>query len=75
MREAWQEAQDAQKQTNDYRLDKNHTFSVCMYDDFEKYGRVPESYSESEERPYVARVGLSHSQDRQPSSFPTPPTL
>lgn len=51
-----QEAQDAQKQTNEYRLDKNHTFSVCMYDDFEKYSRVPESYAEPEEKPYVARV-------------------
>ena len=53
-----QEAQAAQAQTNEYRLDKNHTFAVSMYDDFEKYARVPEEYAEPEEKVYEARVSL-----------------
>ena len=56
---ALQEAQAAQAQTNDYRLDKNHTFAVSMYDDFEKYAKVPEEYALQEEKAYVPRVSIS----------------
>lgn len=51
-----QEAQAAQAQTNEYRLDKNHTFAVSMYDDFEKYAKVTEEYVEPEEKVYTPRV-------------------
>lgn len=51
-----QEAQAAQAQTNEYRLDKNHTFAVSMYDDFDKYAKVTEEYVLPEEKEYVPRV-------------------
>ena len=57
----WQEAQAAQAQTNDYRLDKNHTFAVSMYDDFDKYAKVTEEYAQQEEKAYVPRVSISNS--------------
>ena len=51
-----QEAQAAQVQTNGYKLDKNHIFMVSMFDDFEKYAKVPEEYAPPENKPYVPRV-------------------
>ena len=51
-----QEAQAAKSQTQDYKLDKNHTFRVSMFDDFDKYARVPEEYAAPEEKPYVPVV-------------------
>jgi translation initiation factor 3 subunit B len=51
-----QEAQAAKAQTQDYKLDKNHTFKVSMFDDFDKYARVPEEYAAPEEKPYVPVV-------------------
>jgi len=47
------EAQAAKAQTQDYKLDKNHTFRVSMFDDFDKYARVPEEYAAPEEKPYL----------------------
>ncbi len=35
-----QEAQTAREQTNGYKLDKNHTFVVNMFDDLDKYAKV-----------------------------------
>eukprot|EP00271_Cylindrocystis_brebissonii_P008842 TRINITY_DN23358_c0_g1_i1.p1 TRINITY_DN23358_c0_g1~~TRINITY_DN23358_c0_g1_i1.p1 ORF type:complete len:867 (-),score=244.90 TRINITY_DN23358_c0_g1_i1:372-2972(-) len=40
-----QEAQAAREQTDNYKLDKAHIFQVSMFDDFEKYARVPEVYT------------------------------
>jgi len=34
-------AQEAVKQTDGYRLDKNHTFSVCLMSDFDRLTQVP----------------------------------
>lgn len=51
-----QEAQAAQTQTNGYKLDKNHIFAVSMFDDFEKYNKVPEEYAPAEKKAYVPRV-------------------
>ena len=56
-----QEAQAAQLQTNSYKLDKNHIFMVSMFDDFEKYAKVPEEYALAEKKPYVPRVLSSSS--------------
>jgi hypothetical protein len=39
-------------QTDGYRLDKSHVFRVNMFDDFEKYSRVPEQYTAREVKPY-----------------------
>jgi hypothetical protein len=39
-------------QTDGYRLDKSHVFRVNMFDDFEKYSRVPEQYTPREVKPY-----------------------
>lgn len=36
-----QTAQEAVKQTDGYRLDKNHTFSVCLMSDFDRLTQVP----------------------------------
>jgi len=46
------EAQAARDQTHNYRLDKSHAFAVCMFDDFERYGRVPDAYA-----PPAAKTG------------------
>ena len=48
-------------QTNGYKLDKNHIFMVSMFDDFEKYAKVPEEYASPEKKPYVPRVCSSSS--------------
>ncbi len=51
-----QEAHDARDRTNGYALDKNHTFVVNMFDDFDKYGRVPDEYQEPEKKDYQPAV-------------------
>lgn len=58
-----QEARAAQQQTNGYRLDKSHSFVVNMFDDFEKYSRVPEEYAIPERKAYEPQVctGLGNS--------------
>lgn len=53
-----QEAQAAQKQGHNHKLDKNHTFSVSMFDDFERYDRIPEEYEEPTLPEYEEKVGL-----------------
>ena len=51
-------------QTNNYKLDKNHTFVVNMFDDFERYSKVPDEYTPpppklfEPEVPYVGRCEL-----------------
>ena len=51
-----QEALAAQQLLNNYVLDKRHTFVVTMFDDFEKYTRVPLEYEAPEPKPFVATV-------------------
>ena len=41
----FKEAQAAQRLGHKYKLDKNHVFLVSMFDDFEKYEKVPEQYT------------------------------
>eukprot|EP00798_Chlamydomonas_sp_ICE-L_P008193 gene8193-1455_t len=53
-----QEALAARQQTSGYKLDKNHTFVVNMFDDFEKYAKVSETYSEPEVKPYTPTENL-----------------
>lgn len=51
-----QEARAAQQQTNNYRLDKSHSFVVNMFDDFDKYNKVPEEYAPPEKKAYEPQV-------------------
>ena len=48
------EAIAAREQTNGYKLDKNHTFSVYMFDDFDKYSKVPDEYQVPGPKPFSA---------------------
>lgn len=48
-----QEAQTAIEQTNGYKLDKAHVFAVNMFDDFEKYMKVPDEWVPLEIKPYT----------------------
>lgn len=51
-----QEAQQAREQTNGYKLDRSHVFVVNMFDDFEKYMRVPDEWNPPEIKPYTPGV-------------------
>lgn len=51
-----QEAQAAREQTQGYKLDKTHTFKVNMFDDFDKYARVPSEYHAPEVKEYTPQV-------------------
>ena len=53
-----QEAQAAREQTHGYALDKKHTFAVSMFDDFEKYGKVPDEYQVPEPKPFQAAESI-----------------
>ena len=54
-----QEAQAAREQADNYKLDKAHVFAVNMFDDFEKYLKVPDQWAPPEAKPYTPRVNLS----------------
>eukprot|EP00951_Prasinocladus_malaysianus_P042239 scaffold508834_cov25-Prasinocladus_malaysianus.AAC.1 len=47
-----QEALNACDKTHGYKLDKSHTFAVNMFDDFDKYDKVPDEYVAPEVKPY-----------------------
>lgn len=53
-----QEAQAAKEQTNGYKLDKAHTFVVNMFDDFDKYAKVPDEYQPPEVKNFQPQEGL-----------------
>lgn len=46
----------AREKTNGYKLDKSHIFAVNVFDDFEKYMKVPEEWKASEIKPYMPGV-------------------
>ena len=48
----------ARDQTNGYKLDRSHTFAVTLFDDFERYAKVPDGYQEPEAKPYQPTVRL-----------------
>ncbi|KAI8475850.1 MAG: eukaryotic initiation factor [Monoraphidium minutum] len=52
------EAQAARAQTNGYQLDKNHKFLVTLFDDFERYGRVPDEYAPPENKAVAPQDNL-----------------
>jgi len=47
-------ALEAVKNTNNYKLDKQHVFEVNMFSDFEKYEDVPDEWEPPSEMPYVS---------------------
>lgn len=53
-----QEARAAQQQTDGWALTKTITFKVTMFDDFEKFGRVPDEYEKPERQPYAPQVPI-----------------
>ncbi|XP_072963175.1 eukaryotic translation initiation factor 3 subunit B-like [Typha angustifolia] len=53
-----QEAELAREKTHGYKLDKSHIFSVNMFDDFEKYMKVPDQWTPAEIMPYTPGENL-----------------
>lgn len=54
-----QEAELAKEKTNGYKLDRAHIFAVNMFDDFDKYMRVPDEWAPPEIKPYTPGVIFS----------------
>lgn len=57
-----QEAIAARDQTHGYKLDRSHTFAVTLFDDFERYAKVPEQYQDPAPQPYKPTVRTCSSQ-------------
>lgn len=55
---AFQEAQLAGEIGNGYKLNKSHILVVNMFDDFERYTRVPDECTYAETKPYTPGVSL-----------------
>ncbi|MQM15581.1 hypothetical protein Taro_048527 [Colocasia esculenta] len=53
-----QEAELAREKTNAYKLDKSHVFAVNLFDDFDKYMKVPDQWTPAEIKPYVPGENL-----------------
>ncbi|XP_065858232.1 eukaryotic translation initiation factor 3 subunit B-like [Euphorbia lathyris] len=53
-----QEAELAKEKTNAYKLDRAHIFAVNMFEDFDKFMRVPDEWAPPEIRPYVPGENL-----------------
>lgn len=49
---AQQEAAAAKEQTNGFKMDKAHTWTVCLFDDFDKLDKVPDEYQEAPPQEY-----------------------
>ncbi|KAK4410947.1 Eukaryotic translation initiation factor 3 subunit B [Sesamum angolense] len=53
-----QEAELAKEKTNGYKLDRSHIFAVNMFDDIEKFMKVPEEWAPPETKPYTPGENL-----------------
>ncbi|KAL6569251.1 Eukaryotic translation initiation factor 3 subunit B [Orobanche minor] len=53
-----QEAKLASEKTNSYKLDKSHIFALSMFDDIEKFMKVPEEWAPPETKPYTPGENL-----------------
>ena len=53
-----QEAELAREKGNGYRLDRAHVLAVNIFDDFEKYMKVPDEWTPAELKPYASGVCL-----------------
>ena len=52
------EAAEAVKNTDGYKLDKQHTFQVNLFTDFDKYADVPDEWEAPEPQPYKDPVSM-----------------
>ncbi|XP_025801980.1 eukaryotic translation initiation factor 3 subunit B-like isoform X2 [Panicum hallii] len=53
-----QEAQLAREMGNGYKLDKSHILVVNIFDDFERYMKVPDEWTAAETKPYTPGENL-----------------
>nr|XP_009789485.1 PREDICTED: eukaryotic translation initiation factor 3 subunit B-like [Nicotiana sylvestris] len=53
-----QEAELSKEKTHGYKLDMSHIFVVNMFDDIEKFLKVPDEWARPEIKPYVPRENL-----------------
>lgn len=53
-----QEAQAAKQHTQGYNLDKRHAFQVTMFDEFDKFLKISDSYEQPENKEYEATENL-----------------
>lgn len=51
-----QEAQAAKQQVHGYRLDKSHVLAVNLFDDIDRYARVPDEYAAPPPKEFKATV-------------------
>ncbi|XP_055902277.1 eukaryotic translation initiation factor 3 subunit B [Eupeodes corollae] len=51
-------AADAVKTMNNHRLDKNHTFAVNLFTDFQKYENIPEKWTPPTPQPFKVQNDL-----------------
>ncbi|XP_075646097.1 eukaryotic translation initiation factor 3 subunit B-like [Castanea sativa] len=52
------EAELAKEKTNGYKLDKAHIFAVNMFDDFDRFMKVPDEWAPPEFKPYTPGENL-----------------
>ncbi|XP_025835515.1 eukaryotic translation initiation factor 3 subunit B-like [Agrilus planipennis] len=55
-----QDASEAAKMINNYKLDKQHTFLVNLFSDFEKYESIPEEWEPPQPQPYKGQADLTY---------------
>lgn len=51
---------EAVKITNNYKLDKQHTFLVNLFTDFSKYENIPEKWDPPQPQPYEGQTDLHY---------------
>lgn len=51
-----QEAELAKEKTNAYKLDRSHIFAVNMFEDFDRFMKVPDQWAPPETEPYTPGV-------------------
>nr|CAG4640661.1 EOG090X01UY [Eulimnadia texana] len=54
------EAAEAVKNTNGYKMDKNHTFTVNLFTDFAKYENTPDKWEVPEPQPFKSQGALQY---------------
>ncbi|XP_074373122.1 eukaryotic translation initiation factor 3 subunit B-like [Apium graveolens] len=55
-----QEAELAKEKTNGYKLDRAHIFALNMFDEIEKFMKVPDEWAPPEIKPYTPGENLQH---------------
>ncbi|KAK9273277.1 hypothetical protein L1049_018084 [Liquidambar formosana] len=53
-----QEAELAREKTNGYKLDRAHIFAMNMFDDFDRFMKVPDEWAPPETKPYTPGENL-----------------